>query len=358
MGILQPRTASSPSEQRSQAGCIAARMQRGFRHGLRDDGDGVRRLMVRLVRFACRVACVLSCPVLLAAGPEPPRELPGGDASIRASLTDAAENVVLPGRCRECHAAEFDVWETTEHATAFDTLHRGERAKGIAGRLDLRLIRRSNGDETPACLSCHYTPVVRRGRLRAGAGVTCESCHGPARDWVSLHGSYGVPEADFQKAARLETAAHRTKRIADSTAAGMRRSSHLYELGGDLLRVPHRAQRGDRQSRRTLDRRRLRAGGLERPDSPQLPRIVQDGRRTPRTPSGRVRGSGSSTSSDARSRWSTPCAASPPATEDDLLLRGDARPGRSRHRRGCWRLTSASRFRRSGPSSPWPSRRS
>ena len=186
--------------------------------------------MVRLVRFACRVACVLSCPALLAAGPEPPRELPGGDASIRASLTDAAENVVLPGRCRECHAAEFDVWETTEHATAFDTLHRGERAKGIAGRLDLRLIRRSNGDETPACLSCHYTPVVRRGRLRAGAGVTCESCHGPARDWVSLHGSYGVPEADFQKAARLETAAHRTKRIADSTAAGMRRSSHLYEL--------------------------------------------------------------------------------------------------------------------------------
>ena len=28
--ILQPRTASSPSEQRSQAGCIAARMQRGL----------------------------------------------------------------------------------------------------------------------------------------------------------------------------------------------------------------------------------------------------------------------------------------------------------------------------------------
>ena len=192
----------------------------------------MRRLMVRLVRFACCVVCVLSCPALPAAGPQPPRELSGGrgDGSIRASLTDVAERVVLPGRCRECHAAEFDVWEPTEHATAFDTLHRSERAKEIAGRLDLRLIRRSNGDETPVCLRCHYTPVVRRGRLRAGAGVTCESCHGPARDWVSLHGGYGVPEADFQKAARLETAAHRTKRIADSTAAGMRRSSHLYEL--------------------------------------------------------------------------------------------------------------------------------
>ena len=192
----------------------------------------MRRLTVRLVRFVCRVACVLSCPALLAAGPEPPREPPAGrgDPSIRASLTDAAEKVVLPGRCRECHAAEFDAWEATEHATAFESLHRSRRAKEIAGRLDLRLIRRGHGDGAPACLSCHYTPVVRRGRLRAGAGVSCESCHGPARDWVSLHGGYGVPEADFQKAARLETATHRAQRIADSTAAGMRRSSHLVEL--------------------------------------------------------------------------------------------------------------------------------
>ena len=195
-------------------------------------GIDVRRLTAVIVRLACPAAFVLWCPASLAAGPEPARESSGGGgaASIRASLTDVAERVVLPGRCRECHAAEFDVWATTEHATAFDTLHRGERAKEIARRLDLRLIRRSNGDRTPVCLSCHYTPVVRRGRLRAGGGVTCESCHGPARDWVSLHGSYGVPEADFQKAARLETTAHRTKRIADSTTAGMRRSSHLYEL--------------------------------------------------------------------------------------------------------------------------------
>ena len=192
----------------------------------------MRRLVVRFARFAGVVVCALSCPALLAAGPEPPREPSGGggDASLRASLRAVAERVVLPGRCRDCHAAEFDVWETTEHATTFDTLHRGERAKDMAGRLDLRLIRRGNGDRTPVCLSCHYTPVVRRGRLRAGAGVTCESCHGPARDWVSRHGGYGVPEADFQKAARLETTAHRTRRIADSTAAGMRRSAHVVEL--------------------------------------------------------------------------------------------------------------------------------
>lgn len=192
----------------------------------------MRRPMAVLVRFACALACIQWGALLVAAGPAPPQEPVGsrGDASLRSSLSAVAERVVLPGRCRECHAAEFDAWEATAHATGFDSLHRGARAKEIAGRLGLPLIRRGIGDKTPACLSCHYTPVERRGRLRAGAGVSCESCHGPARDWVALHGSYGVPEADFQKAARLETAAHRAKRVADSTAAGMRRSSHLVEL--------------------------------------------------------------------------------------------------------------------------------
>ena len=122
------------------------------------------------------------------------------------------------------------MWRATGHATGFDTLHRTGRAKEIAGKLGLRLIRRGTDAAAPACLGCHYTPVLRRGRLRAGAGVTCESCHGPARDWIAVHSSYGVPEADFQQAARMETAAHRKRRIADSTAAGMRRSAQTYEL--------------------------------------------------------------------------------------------------------------------------------
>lgn len=171
-------------------------------------------------------------PALLAAGSETARQAPADprEPAIRAALEHAAARTVLPARCRECHAAEFDVWRATGHAAGFDKLHRTERAKEIAGKLSLRLIRRGTGVATPACLGCHYTPVLRRGRLRAGGGVTCESCHGPARDWVAVHSSYGVPEADFQKAARLETAAHRAQRIADSTAAGMRRSAQTYEL--------------------------------------------------------------------------------------------------------------------------------
>ena len=184
------------------------------------------------VRLARGLLWALWCPALLAAGPEPARQTFADppDTGLRASLAHAAARTVLPARCSECHAAEFDVWRTTGHAAGFDTLHRTDRAKEIAGKLGLRLIRRGTDVATPACLGCHYTPVVRRGRLRAAAGVSCESCHGPARDWVSVHSSYGVPAADFQEAARLETAAHRDKRIADSAAAGMRRSAQVYEL--------------------------------------------------------------------------------------------------------------------------------
>ena len=194
--------------------------------------------MPRLVPLG---ACVLLFTAASIRSQEPSGAT-GEDDALRGALTATAERIVLPERCGECHAAEFEVWEATEHATGFDTLHRRDRAKEIYRSLDLRLIKRGTDETTPACLSCHYTPVLRRNQLRAGAGVTCESCHGPARDWISIHNSYGVAEADFQKAALLETPGHRMERVADSRAAGMRRPSDLYDVAANCFgchTVPH-----------------------------------------------------------------------------------------------------------------------
>ena len=185
----------------------------------------------RLVGLGCVAALCLALPVAAASR----EQAPTGDAALRAELTETAERILLPERCAECHAAEFEVWETTEHATGFDTLHRRDRAKEIYRSLGLRLIKRGTDETTPACLACHYTPVLRREQLRAGAGVTCESCHGAAREWISIHNSYGVSEADFQKAALLETAEHRTERVANSAAAGMRRPSALYDVAANCF---------------------------------------------------------------------------------------------------------------------------
>lgn len=158
-----------------------------------------------------------------------------GDDALTQALVQVASQVVYPERCGECHASEFDVWEQTAHATGFDTLHTTDRAKEVYRALGLRLIKRGTEETTPACLECHYTPEVRRDTIRAAAGVTCESCHGPARDWVGVHNNYGVAESDFQQAARLETPEHRNQRIADSRAAGMRRPSDLYDVAANCF---------------------------------------------------------------------------------------------------------------------------
>ena len=181
-----------------------------------------------------RVATAMLCVTVVWATPGFAQDTTQNDA-LRAKLVEDAEKIVFPERCGECHAAEFEVWEQTPHATGFDTLHTTDRAKEVYRALGLRLIKRGTDETTPACLECHYTPEVRRDVLRATAGVTCESCHGPARDWVGVHNSYGVAESDFQRAAVLETPEHRAQRVADSRAAGMRRPSDLYDVAANCF---------------------------------------------------------------------------------------------------------------------------
>ena len=137
------------------------------------------------------------------------------------------EKVVLPEECGACHQSEHAVWRRTPHATGFDTLHRKQSAEEIADRMGFRLIKRES-----ACLKCHYTPIFRRGQLRAGDGVTCESCHGAAREWVNVHNKYGAREA------MDETPEHRRVRIEQSMAAGMLRLVFGIRRAGKLQRIP------------------------------------------------------------------------------------------------------------------------
>lgn len=75
------------------------------------------------------------------------------------------------------------------HARAYQVLlePRSERiARNLAGGAEIVPAHRD-----PRCLACHSTP--RPESARAGTewmdadGVGCESCHGPARDWIGPH---------------------------------------------------------------------------------------------------------------------------------------------------------------------------
>jgi hypothetical protein len=60
--------------------------------------------------------------------------------------------------------------------------------------------------------------------MRVVAGVSCESCHGGAADWLAVHADYGGEGVTKE----LETAEHRTKRVQESIARGMNNPHNVY----------------------------------------------------------------------------------------------------------------------------------
>ena len=146
-------------------------------------------------------------------------------------------HVVGNDACVKCHASEIKVWRATPHASTFDQLHRKPEAKQIASKLGLRSIKHSG-----RCVACHYTQQTAEvsGQQAGGpsrqahviAGVSCESCHGAAKDWLDLHHDYGG-----RSITRLsESAAHRVQRIGRSIKAGMRNPTNLYLVAQSCLR--------------------------------------------------------------------------------------------------------------------------
>lgn len=128
--------------------------------------------------------------------------------------------------CGECHKAEYDKWITTKHADGFNTMHRSELAQDILRDMGLQTTKRQES----LCMRCHYT--VKAPDLNAFAGVSCESCHGAARDWVKVHNDLGTGVTKPEQ----ESAAHRQTRIRGSEAGGMLRpSGNLYAVAANCF---------------------------------------------------------------------------------------------------------------------------
>ncbi len=130
--------------------------------------------------------------------------------------------------CVKCHASEIQVWKSTPHSRTFDELHRRPEAQLIANKLGLNSIKHEG-----RCVACHYTPQTHSGGdVQVIAGVSCESCHGGARDWIDLHQDYGG-----EGLTRLsESTEHRHQRILKSVAAGMRNPANVYSVAQSCLR--------------------------------------------------------------------------------------------------------------------------
>ncbi len=109
-----------------------------------------------------------------------------------------ASHYVGAGSCSAsaCHNAghgstgsEYTTWITRDpHARAFEALF-NERSKLIQKNLQ----RKVAAHDDARCLRCHVAPDYDDARPPPAApyfktdGVSCESCHGPAKDWINHH---------------------------------------------------------------------------------------------------------------------------------------------------------------------------
>ncbi len=130
--------------------------------------------------------------------------------------------------CVKCHAGEVNVWKKTPHSKTFEELHRKPEAKQIATRLGIESIKYDG-----RCIHCHYTQQQQpNGEVLAISGVSCESCHGPAKAWLDKHHDYGNPQVT-----RLtETPFHRQQRIEGAVALGMRNPHNVYRVAQSCYR--------------------------------------------------------------------------------------------------------------------------
>ncbi len=149
--------------------------------------------------------------------------------AVAGSAAVAAPTVVGPEKCQKCHEAEYKVWEGTKHFKSFKDIHKRKNAKAIAKAVGGKRMKR-----TPLCATCHYTAVPKKpgsSKLKAVAGPSCESCHGPASEWIDIHNNFGGPNV---KAAD-ETPEHKAERIKNAVAAGMIRPDMLYDVAANCF---------------------------------------------------------------------------------------------------------------------------
>jgi hypothetical protein len=154
---------------------------------------------------------------------------------VMPSMVSAEPFVKGAKLCEECHEEEFKVWQKTKHFKSFRTVHREPKdASKPSPKKILKAVggqKRMKRNET--CYLCHYTLEKKDAgaKPQAKSGTSCESCHGASSDWLPLHDNYGGKDVKRE----AETAGNKTKRIADSKAAGLIWPTMKYEVAENCM---------------------------------------------------------------------------------------------------------------------------
>ncbi len=135
-----------------------------------------------------------------------------------------------PKTCQDCHKDETKTWVASKHFTSYRKTHKAKNAKKIAIAVGGKKRMKRN----KYCVACHYSTKQKKagGKPRVKYGPSCESCHGASSDWEPIHFDYGGRNVKREE----ETQDHKTKRIADSVAAGLVWASMTYDIVANCMK--------------------------------------------------------------------------------------------------------------------------
>lgn len=169
-----------------------------------------------------------------------------GIAAGSAGASDPAK-IVGANACAECHKQEAEAWKATHHFKTFSEMPRKAPAKEISEKMGLRRIKAES-----VCLNCHFTVQQKNNKPEVVSGISCESCHGAAQDWIKVHSGFSG------KTAKTETKSEEAARWKLAESKGMIRRHAIYQLARNCYSchaVPQEAlvNKGGHKSGSTFD---------------------------------------------------------------------------------------------------------
>lgn len=119
---------------------------------------------------------------------EPPAVEETAVADFAHTASADEHEYVGPSLCAPCHLPQYTSWKKTKMAHAFDALKPG---MSVDAKLTSKLDPNKDYTMVSACVGCHVTGYGKKGGFvdiattPDLAGVTCESCHGPAGSYMA-----------------------------------------------------------------------------------------------------------------------------------------------------------------------------
>ena len=129
------------------------------------------------------------------------------EGAVKRRIRQASKHATLDATtCQKCHGDQNAWWFNDAHyASADPFFERARKNVQIARLYGLSPSRITRGDAV--CMDCHGTVITGREKREVADGVSCQSCHGAAKDYLEPHQegekAQGVNRPGYVKALQL-----------------------------------------------------------------------------------------------------------------------------------------------------------